>query len=267
MIPIQTNRTQVKVHHCVGCSETQAWLPIQQKGAPRRTLQSTHCMRYRRLSVAWSAERPFSGAIRSPGNAVSIRSPIPSCGSGSASLRQTGRCSPRRARETRLDIWHRHRTHLEAYAWEELCRMAVSNLHRTVPAITAFGPLGEARRYWRGKEPELDVARRASAPPSRTRVADLVVSCSRRIGRGTTPMSSTREWCSKHSVGAIAVRRRKPKDRCVSPLQETYEIFDQAGREFRQASSDVIGAFAGTIRESLGVRVEGSLDTNLKRHT
>ena len=170
-------------------------------------------------------------------------------------------------RETRLDIWHRHRTHLEAYAWEELCRMAVSNLHRTVPAITAFGLLGEARRYWRGKEPELDVARRASAPPSRTRVADLVVSCSRRIGRGTTPMSSTREWCSKHSVGAIAVRRRKPKDRCVSPLQETYEIFDQAGREFRQASSDVIGAFAGTIRESLGVRVEGSLDTILKRHT
>ena len=78
-------------------------------------------------------------------------------------------------RETRLDIWHRHRTHLEAYAWEELCRMAVSNLHRTVPAITAFGLLGEARRYWRGKEPELDVARRASAPPSRTRVRRLVV--------------------------------------------------------------------------------------------
>ena len=170
-------------------------------------------------------------------------------------------------RETRLDIWHRHRTHLEAYAWEELCRMAVSNLHRTVPAITAFGLL------WRGET--LLAGQRTGAGRGATRLGTPVAdagapigrSCSRRIGRGTTPMSSTHEWCSKHSVGAIAVRRRKPKDRCVSPLQETYEIFDQAGREFRQASSDVIGAFAGTIRESLGVRVEGSLDTNLKRHT
>ena len=68
-------------------------------------------------------------------------------------------------RETRLEIWQRHRTQLEAYAWEELCRMAVPNLHRAVPAIAAFGPLGEAQRYWRGNDPELDIVARSVAGP------------------------------------------------------------------------------------------------------
>ena len=68
-------------------------------------------------------------------------------------------------RETRLGIWQRHRAQLEAYAWEELCRMAVPNLHRVVPAIAAFGPLGEGQRYWRGSEPELDIVARPVAGP------------------------------------------------------------------------------------------------------
>ena len=54
---------------------------------------------------------------------------------------------------------------LEALAWEELCRMAVPNLHRVVPAIAAFGPLGEGQRYWRGNDPELDIVARSVTRP------------------------------------------------------------------------------------------------------
>ena len=68
-------------------------------------------------------------------------------------------------RETRLAVWQRHRARLEAYAWEELCRMAVPNLHRVVPAIATFGPLGEGQRYWRGNDPELDIVARSVAGP------------------------------------------------------------------------------------------------------
>lgn len=68
-------------------------------------------------------------------------------------------------RETRLAIWHRHRARLEAYAWEELCRMAVPNLHHVVPAIAALGPLGAGQRYWRGNDPELDIVARSVAGP------------------------------------------------------------------------------------------------------
>ncbi len=68
-------------------------------------------------------------------------------------------------RETRLAIWHRHRLGLEAYAWEELCRMAVPNLHRVVSAIAAHGPFGAGQRYWRGNDPELDIVARPVAGP------------------------------------------------------------------------------------------------------
>ena len=64
-------------------------------------------------------------------------------------------------RETRLGYWHRHRAALEAYAWEELCRMAVPLLHRSDSSIAALGPWEPARRYWRGNDPEFDVVARS----------------------------------------------------------------------------------------------------------
>lgn len=64
-------------------------------------------------------------------------------------------------RETRLAYWHRQRAALEAYAWEELCRMAVPFLHRADHALAAFGPFEPARRYWRGRDPEIDVVARS----------------------------------------------------------------------------------------------------------
>lgn len=65
--------------------------------------------------------------------------------------------------ETRLALWQRHRTQLEAFAWEELCRMAVPTLHRVVPEIAACGPFAAAQRYWRGNDPELDIVARSVA--------------------------------------------------------------------------------------------------------
>ena len=64
-------------------------------------------------------------------------------------------------RETRLAYWHRQRPGLEAYAWEELCRMAVPFLHRRDGPLAELGPWEPARRYWRGNDPELDVVARS----------------------------------------------------------------------------------------------------------
>ena len=59
--------------------------------------------------------------------------------------------------ETRIGYWQRHRTALEAYAFEELCRMAVPTLHRCDLPIAALGPWEPAQRHWRGNDPEFDV--------------------------------------------------------------------------------------------------------------
>ena len=64
-------------------------------------------------------------------------------------------------RETRLHYWRRHRRSLEAYAWEELCRMSVPLLHRADIPLARLGPFEPAQRYWRGSEPELDVVARS----------------------------------------------------------------------------------------------------------
>ena len=64
-------------------------------------------------------------------------------------------------RETRLQIWHRYRPGLEAYAWEELCRMAVPLLHRIDGPIARFGPFEPAQRYWHGNAPEYDIVARS----------------------------------------------------------------------------------------------------------
>ena len=64
-------------------------------------------------------------------------------------------------RETRLQYWRRYQPHLEALAWEELCRMAVPFLHRTNAALGKLGPWEPAQRHWRGNAPELDIVARS----------------------------------------------------------------------------------------------------------
>lgn len=59
-------------------------------------------------------------------------------------------------RETRLHYWRRYRANLEAYAWEELCRMAVPVLHHCDIPLARFGPFEPAQRYWHGNAPEFD---------------------------------------------------------------------------------------------------------------
>ena len=60
------------------------------------------------------------------------------------------------SRETRLRYWRRYRANLEAYAWEELCRMAVPMLHHCDIPLARFGPFEPAQRYWHGNAPEFD---------------------------------------------------------------------------------------------------------------
>ena len=60
-------------------------------------------------------------------------------------------------RETRLHYWRRHRSSLEAYVWEELCRMCVPMLHRADIPLARCGPFEPAQRYWHGNAPEYDV--------------------------------------------------------------------------------------------------------------
>ena len=64
-------------------------------------------------------------------------------------------------RDTRLHYWGRHRAALEAFAWEELCRMAVPELHRGDTPLARLGPWEPAQRYWRGNAPELDIVARS----------------------------------------------------------------------------------------------------------
>ena len=67
----------------------------------------------------------------------------------------------RAPRETRFTCWTQHRRMLEAFAWEEICRMAVPHLHKVVPYLKDLGPFGLAQRYWRRNEPELDIVARS----------------------------------------------------------------------------------------------------------
>ena len=64
-------------------------------------------------------------------------------------------------RDTRIGYWRRYRAVLEAYAFEELCRMAVPTLHRCDIPLAALGPWEPAQRYWRGNDPEFDVVARS----------------------------------------------------------------------------------------------------------
>ena len=102
-------------------------------------------------------------------------------------------------RETRLLCWQRHRPRLEAYAWEELCRMAVPNLHRVVPAIAAYGPFGNAQRYWRGNDPELDIVARSATGP------DILVGEAKWNGSGVERGGTSLQLGSL-TVGDAAVR-------------------------------------------------------------
>lgn len=76
--------------------------------------------------------------------------------------------APRRAmfaeapRETRIGLWHRQRAHLEAAAWEELCRLAIPTLHRHDTPLGRLGPWEPAQRHWSGRGPEIDVVARSA---------------------------------------------------------------------------------------------------------
>ena len=64
-------------------------------------------------------------------------------------------------RETRINLWRRYQSQLEGLAWEELCRMAVPNLHTVSNEIRQLGPFSHAQRYWHGNEPEVDIVSRS----------------------------------------------------------------------------------------------------------
>lgn len=64
-------------------------------------------------------------------------------------------------REARLLYWHKYRAALEAEAWEELCRSATATLHRVETPLREYGPFESGQRYWRGREPELDILARS----------------------------------------------------------------------------------------------------------
>ena len=102
-------------------------------------------------------------------------------------------------RETRLMCWQRHRLRLEAYAWEELCRSAVPQLHRTSPVVSRLGPFTEARRYWRGNDPELDIVARSVAG------SNILVG-EAKWGTGRGPQSSTAFRLGTLPVGDAAIR-------------------------------------------------------------
>ena len=63
--------------------------------------------------------------------------------------------------EFRLWHWRRHQPILEGHAWEDLCRDAVPGLHRGDHPLGRIGPFEPAKRYWRRKEPELDLVARS----------------------------------------------------------------------------------------------------------
>lgn len=102
-------------------------------------------------------------------------------------------------RETRLVCWQRHRARLEAYAWEELCRAAVPQLHRVSPAVAGLGPFTEARRFWRGNDPELDIVARS------VRGSDILVG-EAKWGAGREPQSGTALRLGTLPVGDASVR-------------------------------------------------------------
>ena len=66
---------------------------------------------------------------------------------------------------TRRQCWVKHRGGLEAYAWEELCRMAVPKLHCVAPKVAEHGPFGVAKRYWYRNDRELDIVARSLSGP------------------------------------------------------------------------------------------------------
>lgn len=63
--------------------------------------------------------------------------------------------------QTRLLYWHKHRAMLEGEAWEELCRLATARLHLVSTPLQGYGPFEPAQRYWKGREPEVNIVARS----------------------------------------------------------------------------------------------------------
>ena len=91
--------------------------------------------------------------------------------------------------ETRLGYWRKQRVRLEAYAFEELCRMAVPMLHRADIPLARLGPWEPAQRYWRGNDPEFDVVAR-STDGKRLLVGEVKWSCQARATSRAVPRVS-----------------------------------------------------------------------------
>ncbi len=114
-------------------------------------------------------------------------------------------------RDTRLAYWGRHRTSLEAYAWEELCRMAVPMLHRDDSPLARLGPWEPAQRYWRGNAPEFDIVarsvdgRRLLVGETKWSARERTVSrAGRRMGVDAIPGTNDREVVSATFVPAAS---------------------------------------------------------------
>ena len=107
-------------------------------------------------------------------------------------------------RETRLHYWRRHRSSLEAYAWEELCRMSVPMLHRADIPLARYGPFEPAQRYWHGNAPEYDVVA-LSVDGRRLLVGEAKWSTKEGAG-GSKPEESGQSVSLPGATGVEAVR-------------------------------------------------------------
>lgn len=96
-------------------------------------------------------------------------------------------------RETRLLCWEKHRVGLEAYAWEELSRMATPHLHRVVSQLADKGPFCVAQRYWYRNDPELDIVARSLSKP------DIL------LGEAKWRISDERQGGERIRVGSLPI--------------------------------------------------------------
>lgn len=134
--------------------------------------------------------------------------------------------------ETRLRYWHRYRPALESHAWEELSRMSVPWLHRCEGPLAALGPFEQARRYWRGSSPELDVVSRSVD--------------GKRLLVGESKLSGARGWSS--SLGDQAIADALPEER---GRQVVRALFTPSAANVGERDGSVMVVDARTVMAAL----------------
>ena len=140
-------------------------------------------------------------------------------------------------RETRLSYWHRYRAGLEAYGWEELCRMAVPFLHRHNGPLADLGPWEPAQRYWRGNDPEFDIVAR-SVDGRRVLVGE--VKWSREPFRSGAARSA-----------AARLRSATPTLPGIGDSRVVYAAFVPQRGQRAPADSDLVVVDAGSVMRAL----------------